>query len=47
MDRGAWQAIICGVAKHWRQLSDFHFQLQDKVCNIEDMSGNLGLKPES
>ena len=25
MDRGAWQAIVCGVAKSWTGLSDFHF----------------------
>ena len=22
MDRGAWQAIVCGVAKSWTQLSN-------------------------
>ena len=22
MDRGAWQATVCGVAKSWTQLSD-------------------------
>ena len=25
MDRGAWQAIVHGVAKGWRRLSDEHF----------------------
>ena len=24
-DRGAWQAIVPGIAKNWTQLSDFHF----------------------
>ena len=24
-DKGAWQAIVCGVAKSSTQLSDFHF----------------------
>ena len=24
MDRGAWQAIVCGVAKSWTQLSNKH-----------------------
>ena len=27
MDRGAWQAIVHGVAKSRTGLSDFHFQL--------------------
>ena len=26
MDRGAWQATVCGVTESWTQLSDFHFQ---------------------
>ena len=25
MDRGAWQATVHGVAKHWTRLSGFHF----------------------
>ena len=25
MDRGAWKAAVCGVAKSWTQLSDFTF----------------------
>ena len=25
MDRGAWQATVCGVSKSWTRLSDFHF----------------------
>ena len=25
MDRGAWRAIVHGVAKSWTKLSDFHF----------------------
>ena len=25
MDRGAWQAVVYGVAKSWTQLSDFTF----------------------
>jgi len=26
MDKGAWQAIVHGVAKSWTQLSDYHFR---------------------
>ena len=26
MDRGAWQAIVQGVAKSWTGLSNFHLQ---------------------
>ena len=25
MDRGPWQAIVCGVAKSWTQLSDYYY----------------------
>ena len=25
MDRGAWEAAVCGVAKSWTQLSEFTF----------------------
>ena len=24
MDKGAWQATVHGVAKHWTQLRDYH-----------------------
>ena len=27
MDKGAWQATDCGVAKSWTPLSNFHFTL--------------------
>ena len=36
MDRGAWWAAVCRVAKSWTQLSEFYFSLkamrQDKMC---------------
>ena len=25
MDRGAWQATVCGVAKSWTQLSNYSY----------------------
>ena len=31
MDRGAWQAIVCGVAKSQTQLSDQHFHFHLNV----------------
>ena len=27
MNRGAWRAIVYGVAKCWTRLSDFHFHM--------------------
>ena len=36
MDRGAWWAAVCRVAKSWTQLSEFYFSLKamrlDKIC---------------
>ena len=29
--RGAWQALVHGVAKSWTQLSNFHFHLMLKL----------------
>ena len=39
MDRGAWQAIVHGVAKSQTPLSNFHFQLR---LGLEPMG--LGLE---
>ena len=33
MDRGAWQAIIHGVAKSQTRLSDFTYGINQQVCN--------------
>ena len=27
MDRGTWQALVCGATKSWTRLSDFHFMV--------------------
>ena len=31
MDRGAWQAIVHGVAESWTRLSDKHFHYTQKA----------------
>ena len=31
MDRGAWWATVCGVAKSWTRLSDFHMEEQGRA----------------
>ena len=38
MDRGAWQATICGVTKSWTQLSDFTNLFSDlgRLFNLDD-----------
>ena len=35
MDRGSWQAIVHGVAKHWTRLNDQHFH---KICFLKPCS---------
>ena len=33
MDRGAWRAVVLGVAKSWTRLSDFT-SLDPEVCSL-------------
>ena len=37
MDRGAWQAIVHGVAKDRTQLSDFHFTDSLKTFSVPQL----------
>ena len=44
MNRGAWQAMVHGVAKSRTQLSDFHFQAHFSlsICSLKDAkSGSM------
>ena len=51
MDRGAWQATVCGVSKSQTQLSDFHFHLdfpggsagKESTCKEGDLASIPGL----
>ena len=35
MDRGAWQATVCGVAKSRTRLSDYYFTLAKATDNMQ------------
>ena len=35
MDRGAWQATVCGVTKSWTRLSDLTLFLKNEQCIFE------------
>ena len=41
MDRGAWQAIVHGVAKKQTRLSDFHFQVTKLSIDSESRTAPL------
>ena len=41
MDRGAWLAIVHGVAKSWRRLSDFSFFPSHTICRLFNMYGSV------
>ena len=41
MDRGAWQATVCGVPKNRTRLSHFHFHFSLVVKTVTSESGRL------
>ena len=44
MDRGAWRAIVHGVAKSWTWLSDFHFHGVQKPNKYISALNGINLK---
>ena len=41
MERGAWQATVCGVAKSHMQLTGFHFSLSQAICLVVRLQGHI------
>ena len=41
MDRGAWKAVVHGVAKNWTRLSNFMFTITEPLCCIPETKVTL------